>query len=396
MSLSITEDFTRDGFDLISCQNPLVLKAELGNSDSSASSGDVEVSIRGQGDADNTNLYQFGMAYVETTGSSPNYTHHFKLNITDVIRNISNEPSLENKVASLYIDDCRLATYIAIQVDSTGETAVLIYGWFMHGFNQVNNPDSSCLVDFADVSEDAIISIVPGAPQLFYLWMATTSTGEVGYYVVVTKNGTVVDSAIMSDPVSKGLYQFYSMTDLGSSIYGAFDLPNTLYKLQIRTDPGDPDSVLASCDMIAFKQACDGDVVLTWLNRYGIYSSMAFTRFPTYKGEQTHIGSYDIDIDDLADVQSRKKSRGYDNVKTIISAVAKSIPTQYFEAIEDLFYSMDVYMYVGSTLPDYSFGSTGVEWMRVTVRGNLTERRKRKFEDVRVDISLPEKYTQIR
>ena len=98
------------------------------------------------------------------------------------------------------------------------------------------------------------------------------------------------------------------------------------------------------------ERGLEGDVLLCWLNRYGTYSYMAFDRFPTVRGEQDHIGSYDLLIDDLADVKSRTKSRGYKNVRNVISAVALGIETEYFHAIEDLFYSMDVYYFTG-TLP---------------------------------------------
>ena len=145
--------------------------------------------------------------------------------------------------------------------------------------------------------------------------------------------------------------------------------------------------------MIAFKQACEGDVVLAWLNRYGIYSYMAFERFPTIRGEQKHLGEFNITVDDLADEQSRTKSRGYEKVRDVISAVAKGIPTEYLEVIEDLFYSMDVYYFTG-TLPSYTHAD--VDWLRVQVKGTLIERKKHSHENVRVDIMLPEKYTQVR
>jgi len=73
--------------------------------------------------------------------------------------------------------------------------------------------------------------------------------------------------------------------------------------------------------------------------------------------------------------------------------VARGVPTEYFEAVEDLFYSMDVYYFTG-TLPEYTFDQT--EWIRVRVRGNLSERKNHSRENVRVDILLPEKYTQLR
>ena len=144
---------------------------------------------------------------------------------------------------------------------------------------------------------------------------------------------------------------------------------------------------------IAFKQACEGDVVLAWLNRFGSYSYMAFERFPTVKGQQKDIGSYDLEVYDIADLQSRQKNRGFKDVKEVISAVAKNIPTEYFEIIEDLFYSMDVYYFTG-TLPSYAFDAA--DWLRVTVKGELRNRKKYDYENVRIDITLPEKYTQIR
>jgi hypothetical protein len=388
MSLTVTEDFVRDARDLISCHSPLVLKATLQNLTATASSGDVTCDIQAVSfGADDDTLYTFDMAYVKTSFSSPDYYHEFRLNITDIIRKICNRPGhVDETGGAVYKLKSKRATEIDIDVKSSGEATQPVDNWYMHGFNQVNNPDSSCLVDFADVATKAIISIVPGVPMLYYLWNPTNLGGS-GTFRLYDSDNNLIDSEAMPDPITFGLVQV-SSTGINGALRTAWT--NKIEEFYfIIYNAGIQQKVYG----VAFKLACEGDVVLAWLNRYGTYSYMAFERFPTHRGEQKHLGEYNITVDDLADVQSRTKSRGYEKVRTVISAVAKGIPTQYMEVVEDLFYSMDVYYYTG-TLIDDTFNS--LEWLRVTVRGTLVERKKHNQENVRVDIMLPEKYTQVR
>jgi hypothetical protein len=385
MSLAVTEDFVRDAWDLIACHSPLVLKATLGNGNATASSGEVTVEIQAvSAGADDTTLYTFDMAYVETTGS---FDHFFRLDITDIIRKICNEPGhVDETAATHYKEKSKRATEIDIDVKSDGEDTVSVDNWYMHGFNQVNNPDSSCLVDFADVATKAIISIVPGVPMLYYLWIPS-NIGGTNIFRLYDSGDNLLRSEALPDPVVFGLIQVYIST-IGAALQGAWkDKIEEFYFTIFNT------TIQHKVFGVAFKLACEGDVVLAWLNRYGTYSYMAFERFPTHRGEQRHLGEFNITVDDLADVQSRTKSRGYEKVRTVISAVAKGIPIEYMEVVEDLFYSMDVYYFTG-TLPKDSFDAA--EWLRVTVRGTLVERKKHSHENVRVDVMLPEKYTQVR
>ena len=392
MSLDVNEDFQRSGFDLISCHSPLVLKATLTNLTAIASSGDVTCELQAvSAFADDDTLYTFDMAFVSTFFIAGNYIHSFRLDITDIVRKICNEPGMVDETGvNDYALNSKRATEIDIDVKSSGEVTQSVDNFYMHGFNQVNNPDSSCLVDFADKDTTATIPVVPGAPMLFYLW-APSDIGAGTFTCELLKNAGIIGSYSLGGTITKGLYQFYETVELGSEFTDHFDMPLTEYEIRIYDTPGV--STKNRISLVAFKEACEGDVVLAWLNRYGCYSYMAFERFPTHRGEQKHLGEFNITVDDLAEVQSRTRSRGYEKARTVISAVAKGIPTQYLEVVEDLFYSMDVYYFTG-TLPEYTHDDA--EWLRVTVRGTLVERKKHNQENIRVDVMLPEKYTQIR
>ena len=386
MSLTVNDDFQRNGYNLVSCQNPLILNVSLGNTVSSASSGGVTVEITGSGD--NTETYEFDMGYVGTTGG-PDYIHNFKLNITDIIREICNEPDLENEasVSSEIMRGSRLATAIEIKVSDLWKvnSSVYVENVYMHGFNQVNNPDSSCLVDFADGDEEAVIPIAPGSPMLFWLWQHAAGTSTPGPSGIIVDIGVTARGFIATE---QGLYQMHVPIDFNQNLHDDWGSVPKEYTLELSGVDSD-----AKLTLVALSEACEGSVVLSWLNRYGFYSYMSFAPEATWRNKQKHIGSYGIQVDDLADVKSRTKSRGFSDAKQVISAVAKNVPTQYFEAIEDLFYSMDVYYFTG-TLPKYTYDPT--EWLRVEVKGDLIDRKKHSHENVRVEITLPEKYTQQR
>ena len=382
MSLVLNDNFQRSGFDVISCHSPLVLDVTLTNANATQSSGDVTAKLQGQGLADNINAYTFDMGLVSSVGLAPT-VHTFRLNITDAIGKICNDPDLRNEVTTLFFTPSRLATLIRITIESASESDVVLDNNYMHGFNQVNDPDSSCLVDFAN--GDAVIPVVPGAPMLFSIW--TESVGASPIFRLMRGSTVVWDDALLI-PNVKSLYQVYH-TDLNTDF--AADLQEG--RIEYFLDCFYQDSTLGKINLVALSGVCEGTVLLAWLNRYGTYSYMAFERYPSVKGEQKDMGSYDLEVIDIADLQSRQKSRGYNDVKDVITAVAKRVPTEYFSAIEDLFYSMDVYYYTG-TLPNFTFDPA--EWLRVKVKGNLRERKKFTHENVRVDIIMPEKYTQIR
>jgi hypothetical protein len=386
MAIEIVDDFRRDGvtyssIEVISCHSPLILIV-LTPGTTPAVSGAVTVEITGSGD--NTTTYTFDMAYRST-----NIVRLFKLDITDIIRKICDEAQLELEVTppALLFEGSRRATEIEIVAKADGEGDQTVTNWYMHGFNQVNNPDSSCLVDFVDEETEARMCIAPGAPMMFHLWNTETSGST--YFFDVKKDGGAVRGVSMGTDPDIGLIQFYDPIN-NLEFYDEDTGKQDEFSIALRK-VGVGDS--ASMECFSPVRACEGSVVLAWLNRYGIYSYMAFDKHYTQVRNQKHIGSYDFEFYDIADLQSRQKSRGYSGVHTVISAIASAVDTRYFDAIEDLFYSMDVYYFTG-TLPEYEFDPT--EWLRVKVSGSLPERKKHNHENVRVDIMLPEKYTQLR
>ena len=122
MSLTYNEDFRRDGHNLIACHSPLVLDVTLQNTNTSAVSGDVTVDIYGSGTTEDTTIYVFDMAYVETSGAGPNYDHTFRLDITDIIRRICNDPDLRNETSGSVKRPSRLASFITCLFKSPGRS----------------------------------------------------------------------------------------------------------------------------------------------------------------------------------------------------------------------------------------------------------------------------------
>lgn len=379
MALVIFEDFRRSGIDVIGAHSPLVLQALL-TVGGVPVSGDVTVEIRGLDPAENETVYTFGMGYV--SGSLG--IHLFVLDITDIIRKICNEPRLQSDVTSgEWEQECRLVTQIACTIKADGEADDSFTNWYQHGFNQVNDPDGSALVDFAE--GNATIPIAIGAPMLFPVWFENVGASLEGK---TYRGATLVNTITEAVATVKGLTQVDSPA-LNVGLYNDYPDQVAEYYLEFKYTA----TVVGKLNMVGLSEACEGSVLLCWLNRYGTYSYMAFERFPEHRGEQKHIGSTDDYVYQLDGTQGRARSRGYQNVRTVITAVAKRVPGQYFDIIEDLFYSMDVYYYTG-TLPNYNH--LDADWLRVTVEGQLVQKKKHSHDNVRVDVVLPEKYTHLR
>ena len=181
MPVTISQDFRKSSIDLISCHTPLVLKAYTDVLSSDPDDSNIVATIEGQTPADNTNRYTFSMAYTGSTFAIGGgyYRFYYTLDITDIIRKICNSPRLEREGTVDFYTPSRLATKIEIICyDKGGDDASLI-NTYMHGFNQVHDPDGACLVDFA--SKGAVIPIAPGIPMLFHAWQP--SAGAAGDWI---------------------------------------------------------------------------------------------------------------------------------------------------------------------------------------------------------------------
>lgn len=393
MSLAWDGTF-RNGWTGIGCHTPLVLDVDLGNANATQVSGDCTVEIQGQGNAENQTLYTFDMAYVGTTGTTPNFVHRFILDITDVMRAIANNPlhQVDFSGGGVYDEDeNRMFTLIYITAKSAGEGDIVQNNYYGHGFNPINTDDDACLVEFCNKDVVATIPIVPGAPMIMSLWNEVPTAVQQAHVLKDKVGNTLNSRDLATASIIQGLIQICDPVNINQELYDEYENPET-FTLHIY-DSATKTTEKHKLYLAAWKKACEGDVLLAWLNRYGTYSYMAFERFATYKTNQKSMGSYNLQVIGISALQSRKASRGYSNVQTVISAVAKAVPTEFFPIIEDLFYSMDVYYFIG-TLPEYEFDSQ--EWLRVTVGGSLTERKKYNHENVRIDVMLPEKYTQVR
>jgi hypothetical protein len=392
-TLTNLNDFKKSGYELITAHSPLVLYWKLNDTTSSHSTGYLVATITGQSPADNQNSYTFDMAYIETIDlGGGSYDHYFKLNITDIIRKVCNSPRLESEITvGNFFQPSRLATSIKINVLVPGAPPPVQSDFtysYMHGFNQIGDPNGSALVEFAS-NDQGKISIAPGAPMLFHLWKNVATSNQL--YFDILKNASIVKSVLLNTgalPIA--LYEIYDNVNINQWLDDNFQELPILYELQLRDTTA---GVLTSVFATAPKKACEGSLVLAWLNRYGTYSYLAFDKYYRRRGEQKHIGSFTEEIIDIADNQSRELSRGFENAFDKITATCHNVPSEDLEAIEDLFISMDIYMYTG-TLPDYTFSTA--EWIRVEVKGNLRDRKKRSAEDINVEITPPEKYTQLR
>ena len=148
------------------------------------------------------------------------------------------------------------------------------------------------------------------------------------------------------------------------------------------------DGVTVAAQCVNFKPFCAGGKILKFMDRTEFYRFYPFNEFWEERFSPDEIGNVEYQIDSLRSAQSGTRSLGY-SVKKEMSQVAYDVTGDELSILQDLFSSMRVYLYIGTT------GDAPADWLLVrVVSGNNISRRRRgangRFD---VTIELPEQYT---
>jgi len=129
---------------------------------------------------------------------------------------------------------------------------------------------------------------------------------------------------------------------------------------------------------------CDGDVILKYLDRNGMYRFYKFSRFYRREIEPELIGSIEHFFGSLAAAQGYKKNIGYRSQEELtVKAVA--VPARHMESLKDIYTSPRVYMHIGMLGDD-----NASDWLLVDVEGDgMIKHNRRQFNDIELTILPP-------
>ena len=129
---------------------------------------------------------------------------------------------------------------------------------------------------------------------------------------------------------------------------------------------------------------CDGDVILKYLDRNGMYRFYKFSRFYRREIEPELIGSIENFFGSLSTAQGYKKNIGYRSQEELtVKAVA--VPARHMESLKDIYTSPRVYMHIGRLGDD-----NASDWILVDVEGDgMIKHNRRQFNDIELTILPP-------
>jgi len=147
------------------------------------------------------------------------------------------------------------------------------------------------------------------------------------------------------------------------------------------------DDITVASQCIAFKPLCTGGKVLKYMDHNGMYRFFPFNEYWEETFAPDLIGETEKYIESLRTGQSNTKSIGYENEKSL-SLVAYEVTASELVILQDLFTSMRVYLYIGTT------GDAPEDWLLVKVMSgsNISRRRRGVIGKVDVTIRLPKQY----
>lgn len=140
---------------------------------------------------------------------------------------------------------------------------------------------------------------------------------------------------------------------------------------------------------VKVRPVCDEFKIIKYLNKDGQYRFFNFNRFWESRDKPREIGRANKIITSLLDTQSSSSSIGYKNDKTI-TVYADDVSQEELILLVDLWTSPRVYLYMGDgTTYDIS------DWVEVSIKSkdNLNRIKKGGYQDLFMDIILPEHYT---
>lgn len=131
---------------------------------------------------------------------------------------------------------------------------------------------------------------------------------------------------------------------------------------------------------------CEGDIVLKYLDKNGMYRFYKFSRFYARNVRSELIGSVENVFTSLSNGQGFKKNLGY-NAQEELTVKANAVPASHMESLQDIYTSARVYMHIGNHGDDAL-----KDWVLVDVEGDgLIKHNKRKFNDIELTIKPPKR-----
>src|SRR5690554_5452644 len=129
---------------------------------------------------------------------------------------------------------------------------------------------------------------------------------------------------------------------------------------------------------------CDGDVILKYIDRNGMYRFYKFSRFYRREIEPELIGSIENIFGSLSTAQGYKKNIGYRS-QDELTVKAVAVPAHHMEALKDIYTSPRVYMHIGPLGDD-----NASNWVLVDVEGDgMIKHNRRQFNDIELTILPP-------
>ena len=129
---------------------------------------------------------------------------------------------------------------------------------------------------------------------------------------------------------------------------------------------------------------CEGDIILKYLDRNGMYRFYRFTKNYERTVDTDEIGSIEHTFTSLSTGQGYQKSIGNKSVDKI-KARAENVPVEDLNILKDLYTSPRVYFHLGEAGTDNLSN-----WVLVKVKGDgIAKLPKRNFVNVEIEIELP-------
>lgn len=129
---------------------------------------------------------------------------------------------------------------------------------------------------------------------------------------------------------------------------------------------------------------CDGDVILKYLDRNGMYRFYKFSRFYRREIKPELIGSVENFFGSLSTAQGYKKNIGYRSQEELtVKAVA--VPARHMESLKDIYTSPRIYMHIGVLGDD-----NASDWVLVDIESDgMIKHNRRQFNDIELTILPP-------
>jgi hypothetical protein len=134
---------------------------------------------------------------------------------------------------------------------------------------------------------------------------------------------------------------------------------------------------------------CTDDLIIKYLDRNGMYRFYKFNHNYKESIQPQKLGVIQTMFESLATAQGLTRNVGYKNTREL-SATAYAVPSQHMTSLQDLFVSPRVHLHIGDLGLD-----ARPNWVLVDVEAEgpvPVKLPKRKFNDLRVTIILPDEF----